>query len=174
MGLALEVTPAFHAALALTLDHEGGLSDHPLDRGGRTFRGVTQKTYDNFRKTIGQYLQPVERAEDWEVERIYHDDYWAPCNCDALPERLGQAVFDMAVNSGAWNAKLTLQEALRVRTDGVIGPKTITAAKATPDVTLRFLERRMAFIQELISARPSQVAFLEGWGVRLLRQAYRP
>lgn len=168
------MTPAFRAALAATLGHEGGFSDHPLDAGGRTWRGVTQKAYDNFRATIGQAKRQVELADDWEIERLYFDDYWQPCNCDALPERIGQAVFDMAVNSGPWNAKLTLQRAVRVRADGVIGPVTIQAVKATPDVTLRFLEGRMAFIQELISTKPSQVAFLEGWGVRLLRQAYRP
>jgi lysozyme family protein len=166
------VTPIFRAALADTLEHEGGFSDHPLDAGGRTYRGITHKT-DAFRKTIGQHARPVERADDWEIERIYFDDYWVPCNCDALPERLARCVFDMAVNSGPWNAKLALQRAVHTRADGVIGPVTIAAAKATPEVTLRFLERRMAFIQELISTRPSQVAFLEGWGVRLLRQAYR-
>jgi lysozyme family protein len=168
------VTPAFRDALALTLEHEGGFSDHPLDRGGRTYRGVTQKTYDAFRKTIGQDARPVELADEWEIERIYFDDYWAPCNCDALPVRLGQCVFDMAVNSGAWNAKLTLQEALRVRADGVIGPLTIRAAHASPDASLRFLKKRGAFIQEIVSARPSQAAFLEGWINRLLEQAWRP
>lgn len=168
------MTPAFRKALAITAGFEGEFSNHPLDRGGRTYRGVTQKTYDNFRRTIAQPSRPVEQADDWEIERIYFDDYWAPCNCDALPERLGQCVFDMAVNSGPWNAKLTLQEALHVRADGVIGPLTVRSAHATPDASLLFLKRRAAFIQELISARPSQVAFLEGWIVRLLEQAWRP
>jgi lysozyme family protein len=167
------VTPAFRDALALTLEHEGGFSNHPLDRGGRTYRGVTQKTYDHFRRTIGQVMRPVEQSDEWEIDRIYFDDYWVPCNCDALPVRLGQVVFDMAVNSGGWNAKLALQEALRVRGDGVIGPKTVAAAHAEPEAVRLFLEKRMAFIQDLISASPSQVAFLEGWGVRLIRQAWR-
>lgn len=135
--------------------------------------GVTQKTYDAWRKTTGQPLRPVDDMTDLELKAIYFSDYWTPCNCDALPENLARAVFDMAVNSGPWNAKLALQRSLRVRADGVIGPATIAAAKATPDAVLQFLKRRGAFIQEILIARPTQVAFLEGWLNRLLEQAWR-
>lgn len=162
----------FDFALAQTLEYEGGSSNHPLDRGGRTNRGITQRSYDLWRATTGRFKRSVDLIEDQEVRQLYHDDYWTPCNCDALPEALACAVFDMAVNSGTWNAKLTLQRAVRTQADGVIGPVTLAAIKVTPDVVLRFLERRMGYIQEVITVAPSQVAFLEGWGKRLLRQAY--
>lgn len=165
---------AFDRALAYTLgpDVEGGISNNPLDRGGLTANGFTQRTYDTYRLTTGKPKRSVELIEDDEKTAIARDLFWASCNCDLLPDDLALAVFDMAFNSGPWNAKLTLQRAVRVRADGVIGPATVAAVKATPDVALRFLEKRMAYIQDVISTAPSQVAFLEGWGKRLLRQAW--
>lgn len=164
----------FARALAATLDYEGGYVHHPLDRGGATHYGITQRTYDNWRLTTGRPKRSVELIDMSEIEGIYHDYYWEPCGCSQLPERLAVAVFDMAVHSGPWNAKLTLQRALRVKADGVIGPKTIEAANAAPpEAVLAFLKRRGAFLQELINTRPSQVIFLEGWINRLLEQAWR-
>jgi lysozyme family protein len=168
-----EMTPKFRVALEKTLRFEGGYSNHPQDLGGATHYGVTQKTYDTWRVTTGKPKRAVELIEEPEVEAIYHDNYWLPCNCEALPDRLAEVVFDMAVNSGPWNAKLTLQRALMVRADGVFGPVTLRAAKETPDAVLRFLKRRGAFIQEILITRPSQVVFLEGWLNRLLDQAWR-
>jgi lysozyme family protein len=169
-----EVSPIFLKALEKTLGFEGGYVNHPLDRGGATHYGITQKTYDAWRRTTGKPLQDVALISDLEVKAIYWSDYWTPCHCSELPEDLACVVFDMAVNSGPWNAKLTLQRALMVRADGVIGPMTVKAAHATPNAVLRFLKRRGAFIQEILITRPSQVAFLEGWINRLLDQAWRP
>lgn len=165
------MTP-FETAMERTLAFEGGTSDHPLDHGGRTRFGITQKTYDAWRGSKG--ARPVDQIEDAEVSAIYHDNYWTPCACDQLPERLAAAVFDMAVNSGPWNAKLTLQRSLGVRADGVIGPVTLKAAADAPEAVLRFLRRRGAFLQELLITRPDQVVFLEGWLNRIIDQAWRP
>jgi lysozyme family protein len=169
------VTPAFHRALSFTLapEIEGGYSNHPKDRGGVTMNGYTQRLYDTWRTTTGRPKRSVELIDENEKVQIAYDEFWTPCNCEALPEPLSHAVFDMAFNSGTWNAKLTLQRALRVRADGVIGPLTIKAAKETPDAVLAFLKRRGAFIQEVILTRPDQVVFLEGWFNRILIQAWR-
>jgi len=40
-------SPEFAAALPFVLRWEGGYVDHPDDPGGRTNKGVTQKTYDS-------------------------------------------------------------------------------------------------------------------------------
>lgn len=166
------MTSAFDRALERTLAYEGGYVNNPLDRGGPTNRGITQRAYDAWRKTTGQEPRSVDLVEDAEVRAIYLADYWMPCNCDSLPEPIGAAVFDMAVNSGVWNAKITLQNAVRVRADGVIGEATIAAANATPNALLRFLKGRAAFIAEILHERPTQCAFLEGWINRLLDQCY--
>ena len=163
---------AFDLALERTLFYEGGFVNNPLDRGGATNHGITQRTYDTWRKARGQTPQPVELIDDSELRAIYHEYYWAPCNCDALPEPIAAALFDFAVNSGAWNAKLALQRAVKVRADGVIGDGTIAAVNNTPNVLLLFLKQRGAFIAEILHERPTQCAFLEGWINRILDLCY--
>ena len=166
------MTPAFLNALAKTLGYEGGISDHPEDGGGRTNWGITQRTYDAYRRTTGEAPRPVDDMTDREMREIYWNDYWLPCRCDDLPPPIARAVFDMAVNSGVWNAKITLQRSLHVRADGVIGPGTIEEAKRSS--VLPFLRKRAGFIQEIIATKPSQVVFLEGWINRLIEQAWNP
>lgn len=165
---------AFDRALRQTLGFEGGWSNHSGDRGGATHYGVTQAAYDAWRTTTGQPRRPVELISDDEVRAVYRDDYWAPCRCDELPEPLARAVFDMAVNSGAWNAKIALQRALGVKADGVVGPVTLASAAASDvkAMVLRFLKKRAAYIQDVIYAQPADVQFLEGWINRLLDQAF--
>jgi lysozyme family protein len=162
---------SFEEALAKTLNFEGGYSNNRLDPGGRTNYGVTQRTYDAYRTTTGQAKQDVALIGDEEVRAIYLQDYWNPCNCDELPEKLAFAVFDMAVNSGVWNAKLALQRAAKVQQDGVIGPQTIAAVQE-PDIVIAFLRQRAALVAEILVERPSQVVFAHGWIVRLLEQAW--
>lgn len=165
---------AFDRALKQTLGFEGAWSNTPGDRGGETHYGITQRAYDNWRVTTGQGKRSVALIEDEEVRAVYLADYWLPCRCDDLPELLALAVFDMAVHSGVWNAKISLQRALGVKPDGVIGPITLrTAAESQPRaMVMRFLRQRSAFIQECIYAHPSDVQFLEGWINRLVQQAF--
>lgn len=165
------MTP-FDLALAQLYAFEGGFANNPLDRGGRTYRGITQSAYDNFRRRKQRTAQPVENASTAECDEFYREEYWDTAGCDQLPVQIAIAVFDMAVNSSPSAAKKTLQRALHVKDDGVIGPATIAAARSTPEVLLLFLEARGKFIAEILRARPSQVEFLGGWISRLLRQAW--
>lgn len=163
---------AFDKALAQTLGFEGGWSNALGDRGGPTNYGITQRTYDAWRVTTGQPGRTVELITDEEVKAIYFADYWTPCRCEEMPEALALAVFDMAVNSGVYNATLTLQRTLGVKPDGVIGPVTLKAAEQTEPAAavLRFLKKRGAFLQDVIDAHPGDVRFLGGWISRLLDQ----
>lgn len=166
------MSPAFLRALEKTLAFEGGYVNNPLDSGGATNYGITQKTYDGWRTTTGQPQRPVDDIGDIEVQAIYLENYWTPCHCDDLPEPLSHLVFDMAVNCGPWNAKLSLQQAVSVRQDGVIGPATVQAVNATPNVALKFLKRRGAYVSEIVQSRPMQAVFLPGWLNRILDQAW--
>lgn len=161
-------TPTYERALVRLLEREGtGIADDKRDRGGRTKWGVTQKTYDAWRTTTGQHPRPVDDMTEVEMRTIYFEDYWRPCACELMPEPIADCVFDMAVHSGVWNACITLQDALRVRQDGKVGPITLAAARP-PGVVVRFLKKRGDFIQQDIQAHPSDVVFLENWIGRLL------
>lgn len=164
---------AFDRALEITLAYEGGYVNNPLDRGGATNYGITQRSYDAWRKTTGQEPRSVDLIEDLEVRAIYLADYWMPCNCDSLPDPIAIALFDMAVNSGTWNAKMALQRAVNVRADGVIGDVTVRAVNATPAVLLRLMKQRASVICDEVQERPSQTAFLHGWINRLLDLTYK-
>lgn len=165
---------AFERALQQTLGFEGGTSDSAIDRGGFTHRGITQNLYDRWRDAKKLARRGVVFIEDDEVRDIAREWFWTPCRCDALPDPLAVAVFDMAFNSGQSDAIRALQTALGVKADGVIGIVTVAAAQsADGEAVLRFLKARMAHIQEVIADDPPQVGNLEGWGNRLLDQAWR-
>lgn len=141
----------FPAALADVLQHEGGFSNDPLDAGGATNLGVTQREYDAYRSRHGWPLQSVRMIGHDEAAGVYREDYWNVCGCDALPSGVDYAVFDFGVNSGTHRAVAHLQSVLGVDNDGSIGPHTIAAAeKADPaDVIDRLCADRDAYLKQL-------------------------
>lgn len=158
----------FPEALPFTLRWEGGYVDHPADPGGATNRGVTQATYDAWRKAGGLATRSVRLIEDDEVGAIYRDRYWSEAGCDALPWPMSLAHFDAAVNHGPRNAVRILQRALGVKVDGKIGPVTVAAARSAGPLMVRLMlcERR-SFYHEIVVQRPTLRVFLDGWLNRL-------
>ena len=57
-------------------DCEGGYVNDPLDRGGATNCGITQRTYNAWLTKNQLLLQSVEDITDAEVRDIYKDLYW--------------------------------------------------------------------------------------------------
>lgn len=159
---------SFDKALAFTLGIEGGYSNRRSDRGGPTFRGVTQRAYDSWRTRHQLATQPVDLMTDDELRALYFEDYWTPCRCEEMTPSLGAAVFDMAVNSGATNAAVALQQAVSVAQDGRIGPETLAAAAVAADVVLKFLKARGALYRDDVASHPGDVDNLHGWISRLL------
>src|SRR5690349_1648581 len=104
----------FDASLAAVLHHEGGYVNHPRDPGGATNKGVTQKTYDNWRVDHGLPPQSVRLITPAEVMAVYKRRYWDAVKGDSLPAGLDYCLFDLAVNSGPVRAITFLQEALLV------------------------------------------------------------
>lgn len=101
----------FERALRFVLRWEGGYSDHPADPGGATNMGITQATYDAWRRRQGLPPQPVRNISINEVQAIYRTMYWDPIGADSLPDPLALAAFDLAVNSGVDTARRALREA---------------------------------------------------------------
>ncbi len=158
-------------ALAFTLNEEGGYVDEPDDRGGATNHGVTQKTYDAYRKTLNLAPRNVRDISHQEVAGLYQQLFWRPARCDALAAPLGVCHFDWAVNHGVPGAIRTLQGSLSVPVDGVFGPATCAAAgTAEPMPTVgRYLELRRTWYLSYVKADPKQAKFLPGWLARVER-----
>lgn len=166
----------FDRALAKVLVHEGGYVNHPKDPGGATNQGITQRVYDDYRKTMGVNAQPVSKLTNAERDSIYRARYWALIKGDSLPAGISYVVFDGAVNSGVSQSVKWLQRALGVPADGVIGPQTINAARAHENhdaLVGRICDLRMAFLKALKTWK----TFGKGWtrrvdGVRAVGQAW--
>jgi len=95
----------FKKALKFVLLWEGGYSNHPNDSGGPTNKGITQRTYDTYRKLNKVPMRTVREITDAEVEDIYYTSYWVPINADAMEPKAAVALFDWAVNSGLAKAR---------------------------------------------------------------------
>ena len=108
------------------------------------------------------------------AERIYLDRYWHAVRASELPPALALLVFDTAVNQGPREAAKLLQRVLKLRDDGVVGPKTLAAANGfRPAAELRalFSEIRLRTYEELAATKPRYRPYLRGWRLRVLRVA---
>lgn len=152
----MDFDKAFHKLLG----HEGGFVDHPSDPGGATNWGVTQAVARANGYTGHMRDFPVDMAK-----AIYWRQYWVPIKADDLPPAIRYAVFDAAVNSGAKQAVKWLQRAIGVNDDGVVGPQTMTFARAAnPDFVIRrMLGERLQFMTDLKTWQ----AFGRGWARRI-------
>jgi len=161
--------PGFQASLPFVLRWEGGFVDHPNDPGGRTNKGVTQRTYDGWRRRQDLPQRDVKLIEDAEVHRIYESGYWIPPRCDLLGRPLDLVQFDTAVNMGPGRAVRLLQAALGTGVDGDFGPATEGAVAACDpgDAIVKYCDARESYYRRLVSNRPELGVFLKGWLNRL-------
>jgi lysozyme family protein len=141
----------FERALALVLVHEGGFVNHPDDPGGATNFGITQNTFNHWRRGNGQEPRSVRHISQDEVRGIYRAGFWDSIRAEEMPEGVAYAVFDAAVNSGPGRAIRWLQAELGARQDGVVGPETISKLMQAEPVALvnSYCDRRLRFMQSL-------------------------
>ncbi len=158
------MTDRYMECLARVLKHEGGYVNDPLDSGGRTNLGVTQRVWEEW---VGH---PVSEADmraltPEKVAPMYKMKYWNPSYCEKLPKGLDYVVFDFAVNAGTGRSVKTLQSAIGVVADGVIGPRTMAAINgANPkELINKFSDARADFYQGIVARKPDQVRFIKGW-----------
>lgn len=146
----------FEDSLAKVLVHEGGYVDDPRDPGGATNQGITQRTYDAYRRGKKQSTRAVRLMTPPERNEIYRRQYWDAVQGDTLPAGIDYILFDGAVNSGPKQSIKWLQRALgssyHGTIDGVIGLATFAALESTTNYTQlidRICDRRLAFLRTL-------------------------
>jgi lysozyme family protein len=121
----------FEDALTFVLSREGIVSNNPDDAGGLTKFGISSRQYPE----VGQSTFTKDNAI-----AIYKRDYWDRLKCDNLPWNVALVLFDTAVNHGQAQAVYWLQQALKVKADGVVGDATTKAAwAASPDALIDLL-----------------------------------
>lgn len=151
---------SFDTAFEIVIGHEGGLVDNPADPGGLTKFGISQRAYP------GEDIRnlTLERAKD-----LYRSDYWTPIKGDQLPQALALCLFDMAVNAGVSQAVRTLQKAIDVPVDGILGPGTLGKALSLPEkILVPYMQaERILFLVSLPTFRD----FGRGWTRRVISTA---
>ena len=159
----------FAKAYRKTIAAEGGFSQHPLDPGGATMKGVTLKTYSAH---LGRQatVEELKAIPEEHLLTIYGQGYWDKCRCDDLPSGLDVCVFDWAVNSGPRRAVRALQELAGVTPDGDVGPKTLAAVASwwgyygTKTCIAMYQNERMEYLEDL----PTFKVFGNGWTKRVI------
>lgn len=138
----------YENCLAITLKWEGGDVNHPADPGGKTRWGITQATYDAFRKAHRLAKKSVFAMAKQEMLAIYKENYWDAVHGDKLAAGVDLATWDYGVNSGPARAKKALLS--------VIGGDSVSTIQ-------RLCAKRMSFVRGLKTWK----VFGKGWSRRI-------
>lgn len=154
----------FDQAFEITVGHEGGFTLDKNDAGNWTGGKVGSGALKGTKYGIAANSYPnldIKNLTLDQAKSIYKRDYWDKAKCDLLPDVLRFHVFDVSVNSGVSRGIKTLQQALGVTADGIIGNQTISAAKSKnpSDLILSFYSIRISFYTSLNSFSD----FGKGW-----------
>lgn len=162
---------AFEDALKEVLKVEGGLVNHPNDRGGITNYGITHKTLAEYLEREVTAKEVIDLDMDT-VRAIYKEKYWNPLRLDHVQyEPLAHALFDQAVNRGVGRVAKEIQVLVDVDVDGIVGSQTLRAINSAngPQLLIDFVKKAQLFYCRLAKRDRSQVVFLEGWMARTHR-----
>lgn len=154
----------FDKAFETVIGHEGGFTLNRADAGNWTGGKVGVGKLLGTKYGIAANTYPNEDIKNLTLERakqLYKRDFWDKAKCDELPNGLRFHVFDVSVNSGVSRGVKTLQQAVGVSADGIIGNQTLNAvrSKNPADTLIAFYGFRIAFYTSLSSF----VTFGKGW-----------
>lgn len=147
------------SAIKRTLQWEGGYSKRTDDP--ETYRGISRTSHpdwkgwrivDTKKRKQGEIIPELE----YDVIEFYHLHYWLPIRLDEVcNDAVAGFTFDWYVNSGRSGIK-SLQRALGLQDDGIVGSKTIHALNQTDLATLK--QARIAYLKSL-----NKPQFERGW-----------
>lgn len=109
-------------SLIKLLKNEGGYVDDPVDRGGKTKYGISQKSYPNL------VIRNLTKEDAYE---IYKRDYWHEYYNLIDNKDVAFLIFDMGVNMGVRSAVKVLQTCINevnhvdLVVDGYFGENTL-------------------------------------------------
>ena len=175
----------FSDAHAFTAKWEGGLSDHPADRGGITAYGASIEFVKDIAATptgrdfLNSIDVPTPITRDvirslspGQVTTMFRHKFWDALKLDELPYRQAAMLYDAAVNHGPAQAvKLSqrgynrcITHGVKLTVDGLLGPLTRKALQIDTDkVVQAVIQARRDFYQSIVASKPDQRVFLKGW-----------
>jgi lysozyme family protein len=156
------------------IEREGSVfTDDPVDRGGATKYGITQKSWLIYRAQLRIAQDVPEHVRDIDephARHFYAVMFYRPLEwIDDL--ELRELVLDSAVNCGASRAAKWLQRAASCTAiDGVFGPETRRRVNVdmNADILRRLvIDQREDHYLDLVVKDPTQLRFIKGWMRRL-------
>ena len=164
----------FYSTIPLILKYEGGFTDNPNDRGGRTNMGVTQGFLDTYKERAGVSVGDVRHLKEEDVIELYRTE-WNIYGFGKLDNsNVMKLVYDFAVNSGPLVAIKYLQRILNSKgknlaVDGYIGENTNRAANSVDEKWLvrEIQKSRAEHCDRIVDQDPKQREFIKGWFNRI-------
>lgn len=125
----------FTWAIAHILKVEGGWSNHPNDRGGKTKYGIIESVAKRHGLNVSSITLP-------QAIKIYYTDYWIASGANKAPNPLNLAIMNSYVNSG----------------------KKWSVNGSTPlEQTLNYIKSQDNYYTQIYTSNPSQTVFKPGW-----------
>lgn len=146
----------FPVAVEFLLSLEGGISSHLDDNGGLTKYGISQKSYPSLDIKNLTYEQAIA---------VYRRDFWESVGCGKLQWGFALGLFDAAVLHGPDTGIRLLQNALRVKVDGYLGPVTLRVANAASPIPTLADFAALRCVE--FAKQSDSVVFGRGWFKRL-------
>lgn len=159
---------SFETTFQRTIGHEGRFQANPKDRGNWTGgkEGVGQLKGTKWGLAAMTYpdLDIVNITLE-QAKEIYYNDWWLKLKMERWPNVMKYQMFDAAFNHGTGRANQFIQFSVRVKEDGIIGSKTVTAVNMTDpnDIVMRFLAKRLRYFTEVNTWKE----FSKGWTLRV-------
>lgn len=172
----------FNNALKFMMVNEGGLSDHPLDSGGKTIYGITEKLHkENYEKVLNLYDSGDETEAYNAAVEFYKKNFWNEYY-ESIYEPLAVKLFDFGVNAGTSRAVKTLQAVLvkvfnkNISVDGIFGSVTLKEVKSIKQQEWLYNSFKSFIARYYIGIterKKDQLVFLKGWLNRAMRDPDR-
>lgn len=158
----------FKKALEKSLKWEGGISNHPADKGGLTAFGISSNMWPRW-----YGWEYVKRGDKWEesealrmsVAAFYKSEFWDKVRGGEINNQsIAETLFDWQINSG-YHAAKALQKVLGVAVDGIVGRQTIQAVNSgcQEQIFNQLKSLRIKFYTDIVTRNESQRVFLRGW-----------
>ena len=154
---------------------EGRWSRNPNDKGGATMKGVTYKTYCDYRKAKNRpkpSLTDLRRITVEEWNDVLRWGYWDRIKADKIKDEwVTYLLVDCVWMSGLGYVK-QVQKLLDLEADGIIGTKTLSKINSKKGEELFELlwHQREKFFRSIGTG--NNAVFLKGWLRRLKSVQY--
>jgi len=171
----------FKLALADVLHHEGGLSNHKIDRGGATAFGISLRFLKSLPDLEGDVnndghvtKEDIYQLSKLDAERFYKKYFWTHYRLNEIEHQdIAIKLMNFFVNMRGKTAARIAQKAANdlgadLVEDGVLGSKSFEAMNAlnTDQFLVCIKYQAWNVYRSIVANDKSQVIFINGWRKR--------